>query len=136
MRGAIFQHASSVHASKPLAVRGGLVRTFGGLAGFVVVTFLCGGFYILQDAFADPLNETAVAVMSAAFIIALAAVLLFFLVRPRKRPRTTSPARSASIATLDERPALQQAPRPSRQEDSRSNLPYQRVYVDHSFIRP
>lgn len=30
-----------------LAIRAGLARTFGSLAGFVVVTFLCWGFYIL-----------------------------------------------------------------------------------------
>jgi peptidoglycan/LPS O-acetylase OafA/YrhL len=101
-----------------------------------VITFFCGGFYILQDAFANPISEGAAALICAALMIAFAAVLLFFLIRPTKRPRTTNSARSAGVATLAKRPALHQASRPSRQELSRNNLPYQRVYVDHSFIRP
>jgi hypothetical protein len=47
-----------------------------------VVTFFCGGFYMLQDAFAHALNEGAAAVIWAAFMITLAAALLFFLIRP------------------------------------------------------
>jgi hypothetical protein len=69
MRGGVLHHASGVHPHKPLVVRGGLVRTFGSLAGFLAVTFLCGGLYILEDAFANP----------------LAAMLLFYLIKPRKR---------------------------------------------------
>ena len=76
MRGGALHHASGVHPRKPLVVRGGLVRTFGSLAGFLAVIFLCGGLYILEDAFANP---------PAAFIITLAAMLLFYLVKPRKR---------------------------------------------------
>ncbi len=43
MRAGAIQHASIERLPKPLAVRAGLARTFGGLAGFVAVTFLCGG---------------------------------------------------------------------------------------------
>ena len=73
-------HAAVVRPPKPLAVRAGLARTFGSLAGFVVLTFLCLGLYILEDAIANPLNEGAGAVISAAFVIALAATLLFYLI--------------------------------------------------------
>src|SRR4029077_17426956 len=55
MRLRAIQRASGAHASKSLAIRAGLVRTFGSLAGFVVVTFLCWGLYILADAFAHPI---------------------------------------------------------------------------------
>jgi hypothetical protein len=85
MRGGILHRASGVHPRKPLVVRGGLVRTFGSLAGFLAVTFLCGGLYILEDAFANPLDAGAAALVSAAFIITLAAMLLFYLIKPRKR---------------------------------------------------
>jgi hypothetical protein len=87
VRAGAIHHASVVRPPKPLAVRAGLARTFGGLAGFVVVTFLCVGLYILEDAFANPLNAGAAAVICAAFIIALAAMLLFYLIIPRNRPR-------------------------------------------------
>src|SRR5260370_7435946 len=90
MRVGVIHHASGVRPSKPLVVRASLARTFGGLAGFVVVTFLCAGFYILQEAFANPLNEAgSVALISPAFIITLAAILLFFLLKPTKNPHTT-----------------------------------------------
>jgi hypothetical protein len=85
MRGGI-QLASSVRAPQSLLVRGGLARTFGGLAAFVVLTFLGAGVYILRDAVADPLNEGGPALICAAFLITLAAILLFFLIKPRKRP--------------------------------------------------
>jgi ABC-type branched-subunit amino acid transport system permease subunit len=85
MRGGVLHHASGVHPHKPLVVRGGLARTFGSLAGFLAVTFLCGGLYILEDAFANPLDAGAAALVSAAFIITLAAMLLFYLIKPRKR---------------------------------------------------
>jgi hypothetical protein len=84
MRGGVIHHASGVRPRKPLAVRGAFVRTFGGLAGFLVVTFLCGGIYLLEDAFANPLDAGGAAVISAAFIITLAVMLLFFLIKPGK----------------------------------------------------
>jgi hypothetical protein len=62
-------------------IRGGLVRTFGGLATFLVLTFLCAGIYLLGDAVANPLAAQA-ATLIGAFIIALATILLFYLLRP------------------------------------------------------
>jgi uncharacterized BrkB/YihY/UPF0761 family membrane protein len=136
MRDAIIQHASSVRPRKPLVIRGGLARTFGGLVGFVVVTFLGGGFYILQDALANPLTEGAAAVIGAAFMITLAAILLFFLIKPRKRPRTTRRGRLVGTAAQAVQPFFEQAPKPVRQDHLRNNLVYQRFYVDRSYIRP
>ena len=136
MRHEIVQHASGGRAPKSLAARGGLARTFGGLAGFVAVTFLTGGFYILQDAFANPLNEGAAAVLCAAFMITLAAILLFFLIKPVKGFRTMSPVDSVSAATAGARPLFKSAAGAVRKDHSGNNLPYQRVYVDHSLIRP
>jgi hypothetical protein len=43
MRGGVILQASGVCPSKSVVVPGGLVRTFGSLAGFLVVTFHCGG---------------------------------------------------------------------------------------------
>jgi hypothetical protein len=87
MRAGVIHHSSVVRRPKPLVVRGGLARTFGGLAGFIVVTFLCWGLYILEDAFSNPLEAGAAPLSGGAFIIALAAMLLFFLIKPRKRSR-------------------------------------------------
>lgn len=89
MRRRVIHRVSRVRASKSLAIRAGLARTFGSLAAFIVATFLCSGFYILADAFAHPIEAGAAAVISAAFIIALAAILLFFLIKPLKRSRSS-----------------------------------------------
>jgi hypothetical protein len=132
MRRRVVHRTSGMRPSKSFAVRAGLAHTFGSLAGFVVVTFPCWGPYILADAFAHPIAGGAVAVISAAFIITLAAMLLFFLIKPQKRSRTASPNRSLDSAGPATRPVVRAAHRDS----CRNNLTYQRFYVDHARIRP
>jgi len=136
MRRRVFHHPSGVRPSKSLAIRAGLVRTFGSLAGFVVVTFLCWGLYILADAFAHPIEAGAAAVISAAFIIALAAMLLFFLIKPQRRSRTASPVRSLDSVHPATRPSVKPVARAVQRDSSRNDLTYQRFYVDHSRLRP
>lgn len=136
MRAGAMHHASGVRPSKSLVVRGGLVHTFGGLAGFLGVTFLCWGLYILKDAFANPLDAGAAALISGAFILTLAVMLLFFLIKPRKKPRTTNRNRAADSAAPTARSHLPPAGGAAGQDHSRDNLAYQRFYVDHSRIRP
>ena len=135
MRAGAIHHTSGVRPPKSLVVRGGLVHTFGGLAGFLGVTFLCWGLYILKDAFANPLDAGAAALISGAFIFTLAAMLLFFLLKPRKRPRTTSHDRAVDSAALAARSLVPPAAGASR-DQLRDNLAYQRFYVDHSRIQP
>ena len=136
MHGGFIHHASGVLPPKSLVARGGLARTFGGLAGFVVFIFLAGGFYILQDALANPHHEGAPAVLCAALMLTLAAVLLFFLLKPPKRPRRLSRERSASAAVQAAQSSLIVARSAVREKSLRNNLAYQRMYVDHSCIRP
>jgi hypothetical protein len=135
MRVAVIHHSLSVRPSKSLVVRGGLAHTFGGLAGFLIVTFLCGGIYIIEDAFANPLEAGGAALISAAFIITLAAILLFYLIKPRKRPPTISNARAFDSA-VPAQPSFNPSAWAARQDNLRNNLAYQRFYVDHCRIRP
>jgi uncharacterized BrkB/YihY/UPF0761 family membrane protein len=72
---------------KPLVVRGGPARTFGSLLSSIAVIFLGFGIYLLEDALAHPLEAQAVEVITGAFTIALAATLIYYLLKPRKRPR-------------------------------------------------
>lgn len=123
-------------APKPLVVRAGLSRTFGSIAGFAALGFLSLGVYLLADAFAHPVDAEAAGVIVAAFAIALAILLLFFLFKPKANtamfesgaaeeivPRTTKARSTASSAA-------------ARLKDLRVDLPYQRAYVDRSRIRP
>ncbi len=77
----------AAHDVKPLVIRGGLARTFGGLATFLAAIFLLIGSYLLGDAFEHPLDAQAVGVLAAALSITLAAILLYFLIKPRHAQR-------------------------------------------------
>jgi len=136
MRAGAVHHASGVRPSKSLGVRGGLVHTFGGLAGFLGVTFLCWGLYILREAFANPIDAGAAALISGAFIFTLAAMLLFFLSKPRKKPRTTNRNRAADSAAPAIRHHFHPAGGAPGRDQLRDNFAYQRFYVDHSRIQP
>src|SRR5579863_4435222 len=80
---------TSERPRRSLAARGGLARTFGSLAGFLALMLLGAGSYILIDAFANPIAAQAAAVEAAGVIIALAAILLFFLFKPRGKLHVT-----------------------------------------------
>ncbi|HXY26024.1 MAG TPA: hypothetical protein VEI73_15310 [Candidatus Acidoferrum sp.] len=128
-------HGSHLHPAKPLVVRGGLGRTFGSLVIFLALTLLAFGGYILADAFAHPVDAQAAGLITAAFIIALGLLLLFYLLKPRKSAgavrRRAHRHRSAK--------AMMAASRiPSKttgMDEPQADLAYQRVYVDHSRIR-
>jgi hypothetical protein len=81
----------AAHHVKPLVIRGGLARTFRSLGTFLAALFLFFGLYLLGDAFEHPLDAQAAGVLAAAFSITLAAILLYFLLKPghSQRPRTT-----------------------------------------------
>jgi hypothetical protein len=131
----VWRSPANARAPKSLAIRGGLVRTFGGLAGFLVVTFLCAGFYILEDAVANPIAAQAAGLIFGAFIIALATILLFYLIRPDGSPRTSRREQTLHLELLPQQELLEQAPLTPSQESSREGPVYQRVYKDHSRIR-
>lgn len=137
MRIGILYHASNGRLTKPLAVRAGLPRTFGSLIFFLAGMFLCLGIYILEDLFAHPVDAAAAALIAAAFVIALAILLLFYLFKPRKGSGTAGhhSARSRSNS-LAKQPLLKETSRRDRADELRRNLAYQRVYVDPSRIRP
>ncbi|HKW63248.1 MAG TPA: hypothetical protein VJN89_11930 [Candidatus Acidoferrum sp.] len=124
-----------MRAPMPLIVRGGLSRTFGSLAGFTALGLLSLGIYLLADAFAHPVDADAVGIIVAAFAMAIAMLLLIFIFRSRrflgafrhKQPERSAHPRANAFAVL---------PFAARPERSRSDLPYQRIFVDRSRIQP
>lgn len=136
MRIAVIPHASGGRAQKPLIVRAGLARTFGGLVAFVAITFLCTGIYVLDDALANPMNTSSTAIIAAAFLLTLASVLLFFLINPGKKLQAARSRRLSATPALPAYPALPIVVRDRPGVHLRDDLPYQRFYVDHSRIRP
>jgi len=78
--------AFASHAEKtPLVVRAGLPRTFWTLGIFVEAGLLFGGLYLLAEVTLQPLEADQISILSAGFILALAAILLVYLVRPWRR---------------------------------------------------
>lgn len=132
----IRHHRLDLYPSKSLAVRGGLARTFGGLVSFLAVTFLCTGFYILDDAFANPLAAQAAALVAAACIIALATILLFYLLKPESKASKEAARRSHRVNSPAREEFFERIPDHPRNGASGPELVYQRGYVDHSRIRP
>jgi hypothetical protein len=124
-----------VRSPKSLAARGGLVRTFGGLATFLVLTFLFSGIYLLEDAVADPLAAQAAALIFAAFIIALAAILLFYLIRPENGAEMSRTQQSRHGELLPKKNLLGEIALIEPGDHRREDLVYQRVYRDRSRIR-
>lgn len=111
MLGREFKRASRSRRTKPLVVRGGLARTFGGFASFLAVIFLAWGSYILDDAFANPIAAEAAAVIGAAFSIALATILFFYLLKPGKHFNAVVPQDPSRVVSLAKQPILRE---PSR----------------------
>ncbi len=133
----LLRQSPGVHHSWPLVVRGGLARTFGSLAGFLALLFLCVGLYLLEQALEEPLATGDAAIITAGVVIALAAILLFFLLRQltssRSSARRQSRREQATVVSAPERPIAAAA---AREVHPRGNLAYQRFYVDRYRIRP
>ena len=119
---------------KSLAARGGLVRTFGGLATFLVLTFLCAGIYLLEDAVANPLAAQAAALIFGAFITALAAILLFYLIRPENGAPTSRTQQPQHGELPSKNKLLGDIVVAGPGDHRREDLVYQRVYRDNSRI--
>jgi hypothetical protein len=93
------------------------------------------GVYLLADAFAHPVDAEAAGVILAGFVIAIAMLLFVFLLNPRRFPeilRHKEPVRLAQQETN----SSAKLPVAARRDRPRSDLPYQRTFIDRSCIRP
>jgi len=83
------QHACSKrHSHKNLVARSRPARTFAGLAAFTALVFLCCGIYLIAQPLVDPVAAHDAGTVAGAFILALASILLFYLVKPDSSGRT------------------------------------------------
>ncbi|MGA2300707.1 MAG: hypothetical protein ABSG77_08430 [Candidatus Acidiferrum sp.] len=78
-------NSASAHYKTPLVVRASLPRTFWSLGAFVEFGLLFCGIYLLAEASLKPLEADLASILSASVILALASVLLFYMVRPRRK---------------------------------------------------
>jgi len=117
----------------PLVVRASLPRTFWSLGAFVEFGLVLCGVYLLAEAVLEPLEADQVSIISAGVILALASVLLFYMVRPRRR-RALAKSESIRLARVQSSvlsfaqygnasPALREAgPTPARSGSAGADL--------------
>jgi divalent metal cation (Fe/Co/Zn/Cd) transporter len=96
MRGILRSMFVAAHPGRALAIRGRAMRTFGSLVLFAALILLCVGAYILRQEFADPITAQAFGLVAAAFVMAVAATLLYYRVKMKVRRWTDSPIRMLS----------------------------------------
>ena len=87
-------NSAPVHYKTPLAARASLPRTFWSLGAFVEFGLLFCGVYLLAEASIKPLEADQASIISAGVILALASVLLFYMIRPRRKQVLSRPEAS------------------------------------------
>lgn len=139
MRGLVSSAGYAVHSKRVLAVRGGAMRTFAGLAIVLTLVLLCLGVYLIQDQFAQPLASYSMGLFAAAVILATAMTLLYELIQlPRSSWHNAAGGRTALVARTAGAVSVARGaarPRYEQRHELRSDLPYQRSYVDRVRVR-
>lgn len=143
MRGFLANARYASQFERPLAVRGGAMRTFVGLAAFLTLGLLCLGVYLIRDQFAQTPAPQSFGLFTAAFILATAMSLLYELIQvPRSIWRSAAGVRMAlvprsvravSVARRAAHP--RHGARHEHRYEQRIDLPYHRSYVDRVRVR-
>jgi hypothetical protein len=123
------------HPARSLAARGGTKHTFGSIAVFFALTFMCLGAYMIEEQFANPIAAQPTGLFAAAVTLATGAMLLCYLLRPRKN-KWHHGARRRPVLVFPDRMALTARRAAVDCSEERKDLTYQRGYVDAVRIRP
>jgi hypothetical protein len=136
MRSNLFSALAAVHPERALVVRGRAIRTFGGLAIVLALGLLCLGVYLIEDEFSNPLASQSIGLFTAAFVLATAMTLLYELLQ-LSRSTWGNPARCRTpLVLLRANRVARVAARAARLGyELRTDLPYQRCYVDRVRVR-
>jgi hypothetical protein len=112
------------------------MRTFGGLAIFLTLGLLCLGFYLIEDQFANPLASQSLGLFAAAFILATAMTLLYELIQlPRNIWRNAVECPTLLVPPAEGMISVAARRASGFRCDQRTDLPYQRSYVDRVRVR-
>jgi hypothetical protein len=90
----------------------------------------------LLTPFAHPVDAQAAALIVAAFAMALAILLFFFLSKSRRIPEMSQHQTLEDFLHLGPEASFPAPPQSVRRDGLRKDLAYQRPYVDRSRIRP
>jgi uncharacterized membrane protein YbhN (UPF0104 family) len=117
------------------AVRGRAIRTFASLALVLALGLAILGVYLINDEFRNPLASQSIGLFAAAFVLATAMTLLMELsqmVRRGFRQSGGGPQLPLPRVDLTARIQVRTTYQP---RDQRTDLPYQRNYVDRVRVR-
>lgn len=138
MRNSIVNAFDSLQPGRALLARGRALRTFGGLALLLAVGLLVLGVYLIKDQFTNPLASQSLSLFVAAFVLASAMTLLYELAQlPRSLWQHGAQTATERLLLAHDRVAVAaRRPNPYRARcGQRTDLPYQRCYVDRVRVR-
>src|SRR5215472_5970790 len=134
MRSSVLEVLADPHPGRSLVIRGRAMRTFSSIASFLALFLLALGVYIIKEEFANPIAAQSIALLTAAFVLATGVTLLAYLIPPRSSVWRDNSAQPPLIS-LDWVEWAAENPPPDSTEQ-RTDLPYQRWYVDPARIPP
>jgi len=139
---------------KPLSLRGGAAHTFRNILAFLSVVLLAIGAYELTEVIAHPLEGQSTEIIGAAVLIALAAIMVFYVIRShgcnggcrlnphaqrgarqRRNPRSSLPSGSwnrREIALFQKAAVMQFMAGGNKSQRSDANF----VFIGHAAARP
>jgi hypothetical protein len=128
----VFAHA---HPLGAFAVRGRAIRTFASFALAIALGLVVLGVYLIADEFRNPLASQSIGLFAAAFVLATAMTLLVELTQIFRSASRHSPKDSALLFSGVDLTARIRVRTTYQPRDHRTNLPYQRNYVDRVRVR-
>jgi hypothetical protein len=135
MRDTATSTGNGAHPVKSLAARGGTKRTFGSIVVFFALSCMCLGAYMIEDQFANPIAAQPTGLFAAAVTLAMGALLLCYLIRPRKN-RWHNGVHRRPVLVFQDRVAWTARRAAVDCSNERRDLTYQRCYVDAVRSRP
>lgn len=139
MRHHALSHSQLGRRPRPVVSLAAPVKTFGSLLVWLALILLFTGGYILQQDLSNPLNADSSSLLFAAFFLAIAAILLFYLVYRRRTPwhntmQRMRPHRHAEVRESGIAEPLLPAAAPPRQVAACETTRHCRRYVDSARI--
>jgi hypothetical protein len=130
----LFRLLPGFGSRRSLAARGQVLSTFAGPAFCVAITLLTLGGYLVEQQFANPVQDQSAALLFAALLIATATTLLYFLLHSSRRLHRHAPV--AGVPRLREENPLVVARRNTGETvQDGVGVPLHRRFIDRTVIR-
>jgi hypothetical protein len=130
----LFRLLPGFGSRRSLAARGQFLNTFGGLAFCVAITLLTLGGYLIEQQFANPVQDQSGALLFAALLIATATTLLYFLLHSSRRLHRHVPVGAVPVLWEENPLVVARGNTGARLQDGAA-VPLHGRFVDRAFVR-